>query len=112
MAHAAAENEEDSVSCVECGHVYTECRPCSGLAELEMNDGLIPTSQRPRRRRNPDEGLRWINVGGKVLRSSKIAAAQAQIEKWLKDEPEKKIIIFSQFQALYVICRPLLVSSS
>lgn len=107
MALAAAENGEDNASCVECGHVYVESRPCSGLAELEMSDGLKATSQRPRQRRSPDEGLKWMNVGGHVLRSSKTAAVQAQIEKWLKNEPEKKIIIFSQFQMVYVFCRPL-----
>lgn len=111
MALAAAENGEDNASCVECGHVYVESRPCSGLAELEMSDGLKPTSQRPRQRRSPDEGLKWMNVGGHVLRSSKTAAVQAQIEKWLKNEPEKKIIIFSQFQMVYVFCRPLKLAS-
>lgn len=102
MAHAAAENGEDNASCIECGKIYNESRPCSGLAELEMRESSIPTSKRPRQRRRPDEFLKWINAGGKVLRSSKTAAVQAQIEKWLKDEPDKKIIIFSQFHTLYV----------
>ena len=106
MAHAAAENGEDNAACVECGHVFKESRPCSGLAELEMRDSLTPTPERPRQRRDPDERLKWIDAGGNILRSSKTAAVQAQIEKWLKDEPEKKIVIFSQFQTLYVIRLP------
>lgn len=104
MAHAAAENGENNAACVECGHVYQESRPCSGLAELEIRDSLTPTSERPRQRHDPDDGLKWINVGGSILRSSKTAAVQAQIEKWLEDEPRKKIIIFSQFHTLYVLC--------
>lgn len=103
MAHAAAENGEDSAACVECGYVYQESRPCSGLAELEIRDSLTPICERPRQRRDPDESLKWINAGGNILRSSKTAAVQAQVEKWLEEEPGKKIVIFSQFQTLYVL---------
>lgn len=102
MAHAAAENGEDSASCIECGHIYAESRPCTGMAELEIRDGLSRTSETPPQRRSRNEDLKWMNAGGRILRSSKTAAVQAQIEKWLKDEPKKKIIVFSQFHALYV----------
>ena len=112
MDQAAAENGENNASCVECGHTYAESRPCSGLVELDMPDGLISTSQRSRQRCTADEGLKWMSIGGNVLRSSKTAAVQAQIEKWLKKEPGKKIIIFSQFRTLYVFWWPLILHPS
>ncbi|MCJ1469878.1 hypothetical protein MMC07_008522 [Pseudocyphellaria aurata] len=103
MAHAAAEEGEDSASCVECGHIYAESRPCTGLAELEMRDGLFPNSKTPQQGRSPNKNIKWVNAGGRILRSSKTAAVQAQIEKWLEDDPRKKIIVFSQFHTLQTI---------
>jgi SNF2 family DNA or RNA helicase len=38
-----------------------------------------------------------VSVGGPVLRSAKTKAAEAQIESWLADDPDAKIIVFTQF---------------
>jgi SNF2 family DNA or RNA helicase len=38
-----------------------------------------------------------VTVGGPVLRSAKTRAAEAQIAAWLADDPDAKIIVFTQF---------------
>ena len=111
LAYEAAKCNEEETACLECGNIYTESGPCNGLRELQLdadsNSG--PTSPEngtltaPRTRRDPEEDLKWINFQGSILPSSKTAAVQAQIEMWLKDEPNKKIIVFSQFHMLFVL---------
>lgn len=102
MALAATEKGEYETACLECGIIFKESRPCVGLVELDQGDDLTAASPgaSPRTRRDPDQDIKWINMGGRILPSSKTAAVQAQVEIWLRDEPEKKIIIFSQFHML------------
>jgi hypothetical protein len=38
-----------------------------------------------------------VSVEGPVLRSAKTKAAEAQIESWLADDPDAKILVFTQF---------------
>ena len=103
LAYEAAAKDQNEVACLVCGHFYAECSPCGGIAELEMSDGLTSISQSRGKRKDPDEDVKWINLGGRILPSSKTAAVQAQLEKWFKDDPEKKIIIFSQFHMMMKI---------
>ena len=109
LAYEAAERNEEETACLECGNIYTESGPCNGLKELQLDaegsSGMTPENgAKPvrRARRDPEQDLKWINFEGSILPSSKTAAVQAQIEMWLKNEPDKKIIVFSQFHMLFV----------
>ncbi|KAI4221368.1 MAG: hypothetical protein LQ349_007857 [Xanthoria aureola] len=104
---AAIEGEEQA-SCYECGHRFQEARSCTGIAELEMAPPVLSRATGPSilggnigPNRNTDkETMRWINYTGEVLPSTKTAAVVAQIEDWQRAEPDKKIIVFSQFHTL------------
>jgi hypothetical protein len=99
LAYEAAKRDEEQTACLDCGSIYTESRPCDGLKELQMDaEGSGRTS--PRTRKDPEQDLKWINFNGSILPSSKTAAVQAQIELWLTEEPDKKIIVFTQFHML------------
>ena len=104
LAYEAAECNQEETACLECGNIYTESGPCHGLKELQMDADSGATtpenSSTPRTRKDPEHDLKWINMTGAILPSTKTAAVMAQIDTWLKDEPEKKIIVFSQFHML------------
>ncbi|KAL8669247.1 MAG: hypothetical protein Q9168_006156, partial [Polycauliona sp. 1 TL-2023] len=103
---AAIEGEEHG-SCYECGIRFTIARSCTGIAELEMEPRIAPVTGAsclaaniaPKRNKDK-ETMRWINFGGDVLPSTKTAAVVVQIEDWQRSEPDKKIIVFSQFHTL------------
>lgn len=105
MAYEAAQEGEDHAACLECGIVYSETRPCSGLKELGYDDGVArsesgtPTSSR-RPRRDPDEDIKWVSMEGGILPSTKSTATVAQIEQWLKEDSKCKIIIFTQWHLM------------
>lgn len=100
---AVIDNEQES-TCITCAEVFTESCSCDGLKELEVEEPLLGSGDRSAKRGKKDKNadIKWIDVGGKLLPSSKTAAVEAQLEQWLTEEPEKKIIVFSQFLMLFV----------
>ncbi|KAL6719078.1 hypothetical protein ACLMJK_003313 [Lecanora helva] len=98
MAHEAAANNQDSSTCVACNEVFSESHPCTSLSELETEPTTYQDgAPKVRPKRKAKDNMKWVDLDGQILPSTKTAAVQAQIEKWLKEEPQKKIIIFSQF---------------
>lgn len=106
MAYETMKNHGSQTLCLECGEPFTESQPCNGIEELEMVD--VPTQGRSvakdRQRRKPyqKDAVRWLNLEGDVLQSSKTLAVKIQLEAWLTAEPDKKIVVFSQFLLLCV----------
>lgn len=109
LAYDASVNGNDRTSCLACGNVYHESKPCEGLKELEAGEPATLSPQpeiTPRARRlgkDPEQTMRWIDFQGQVLPSAKTAALVAQIELWFAEEPKPKIVIFSQFQLMITI---------
>ncbi|MCJ1390904.1 hypothetical protein MMC18_003765 [Xylographa bjoerkii] len=107
MAIDAANRDEDYTTCLVCSVMFTESRPCNGLKEL--GDGVCSDASqddletRPRRAKSAEDDMKWIEMDGKVLPSAKTAALVAQIEEWQKQEPESKIIVFTQFMMMIKI---------
>ncbi|MCJ1402525.1 hypothetical protein MMC11_005745 [Xylographa trunciseda] len=107
MAIEAATMNEDHAACRECGVIYTETRPASGMKELgevDVNDNSQEGPQKvSRRRRSAEEDMKWLEFEGSILPSAKTAALVAQIEEWVKEDPKSKIIVFTQFQMMRAI---------
>ena len=104
MAYEASKTDENETNCLKCGQVFTDSHPCSGIEELEMEDPAIFCStdikSKRRHRKDLESTLKWIDFGGEILPSSKTLAAQIQLERWMQEDPDKKIIVFSQFHLL------------
>ncbi|KAL8829391.1 MAG: hypothetical protein Q9170_006189 [Blastenia crenularia] len=106
MATQAAEKDEDGVHCLECNTAYTSSMPCTNVKELNYNmgAGLGEADKSPRKRHKPPKDLlKWIRKDGGTLSSTKTAAVIAQVEQWLTEEPDKKIIVFSQWHMMMQI---------
>lgn len=105
LAFEASEKGESQSTCLECSHTFIETHPCKGIEEfgLRKDSTTATATASKQKQRNLDDDIKWINLEGKLLPSSKISAVQAQIERWLEEDPEKKIIIFSQFYTVSVI---------
>lgn len=118
MAYESSQQEEQRVSCLECGTLYDEASRCCGLEELGFNSPS--TLARVEKHRNvmnskatkkkgkkssaeleensEEEDIDWIDgVDGAMLPSSKTTATKALILTWLKKDPNTKIIIYTQF---------------
>lgn len=92
--------------CVECSTFYTEVSRCeSALDDLnnftsaatgDSNDGSFGVKQKVGRKKKPDYG-KWINMRGEMLPSAKTIGLKAQILTWIEEDPDVKIIVYSQF---------------
>lgn len=106
MAYEASKREETSTMCLVCNKEFSESQPCNGIEEIEMENtsplGSSLAQNRPRRRKHQKDAVRWLDIEGDVLQSSKTMAVQIQLESWLNEEPGEKIIVFSQFYLLFV----------
>jgi hypothetical protein len=107
MAAMAASENQDNASCLECGTIFGSTEPCNGLKELRLDEpAFTPTesSRSPRRtRRLPGDDLKWVDLDGEVLPSTKTAAVMVQLESWIKDHPDEKIIVFTQWLLVCVL---------
>lgn len=102
----AVEKGEPKSACLECGQYIASSYSCRGIEELDLQKDItstaIKTSKQRRKQKDQDEEIKWINLNGKLLPSSKISAVQAQVDKWLQEDRTKKIVIFGQFLPLSV----------
>lgn len=100
MVTLAAEQDEGA-KCVVCQDVFNGSEPCAGVKELnhDMGTGFDAEGNvaKKKRHRPPKDLLKWIRKDGGVLPSTKSAAVVDQIDKWLTEDPDKKIIVFSQW---------------
>ncbi|KAI9852139.1 MAG: hypothetical protein M1838_001763 [Thelocarpon superellum] len=97
------------------GEAYTKCPECqhafSGLTPYTLLQANVDParSASPAADTNEDAGRKgrgkkskdlWMNQSGDLLPSAKTIALKAQILDWMKDGPNDKIIIFTQWRLM------------
>ena len=103
LAYDACNKGLDTTDCRECGTNFARSEPCSGLKELQLDDFLdLTPNLAGRRGRKTKVNMSWVAYDDNLVLSTKTIGVQAQIIKWLAEDPEAKIIIFSEFHMMYV----------
>lgn len=109
LAASAHRKLREQVQCIECGIVFHDARPCE--RELEefsaggnpstgsSEDSSSSTGSSKKKKKKP-ELENWLYMKGEVLPSSKTVALKAQIMTWIAEDPDVKIIVYSQFIAM------------
>ncbi|KAL8692613.1 MAG: hypothetical protein Q9218_002400 [Villophora microphyllina] len=110
MQQNAAAAGDEGAACHQCAQVFEKATCCSGIDELEMDAAATPAMSP--RRKAAKEDLKWIDQAGQILPSTKTAAVCAQIEEWQQKEPDKKIIVFSQFHDLMTVLSKMFTQRS
>ncbi|KAI9694114.1 MAG: hypothetical protein M1822_003385 [Bathelium mastoideum] len=119
MHHEAARQGEDSAACLSCGAIFRESKACAGLNELgyskyDHEDEQSNTTSRksksgtslnssPDAEKRDEESMAWIFKEGEILPSSKVTMVALTVDDWLKEDPNKKIIIFTQWRLMIKI---------
>ncbi|TLD37757.1 putative serine/threonine-protein phosphatase [Venturia nashicola] len=118
MGEDAAMQGMGRARCVVCHTVYTSTSPCDEMNFDQDKDGLDDDSMdgysdqellRPKPKKNKkkrpmfvEKAKDWIDLadGNDILPSAKTLAIKAQIINWLQEDPQMKIIIYTQFMAM------------
>ena len=103
MAHRASAKNQDGTPCLACGVVFAGAQSCVGLKELEWDDCWLLNEMAGRKTGSKKVNMEWVTYENKLVMSAKTTAVRNQIEQWLEEEPDKKIIIFSQFHMIMQI---------
>ncbi len=111
LGYEASVLDLDQTACFKCATIYTECMPCEGLKELEMPD-LSASVFQNNKNKVPEKKKFKLTMNyvdskehGLVL-STKTLAVKAQLEKWIRDDPDRKIIVFTEWlMVMHVLSR-------
>lgn len=116
MGEEAALRGQSGARCVVCHTIYTSTSPCGQKDFNQNNKGYDddsmdnfsdqellrrkPKKTKKRQQPGPDKSKDWIDKaeGNDILSSSKTLAIKAQILNWLQEDPNLKIIIYTQFR--------------
>lgn len=101
MAYEASENDMDGTPCLKCSTAYNECESCEGLKELDVPD-LSASIFQDGKEQAPKKGkfklnMNWVDSNDDILLSTKPVAVVAQLERWIAEDPESKIIVFTEW---------------
>jgi len=115
----AAETEKEHSNCKVCGQYFHYSQRCRDreqedgdeIEELEGYTGGVFRNTRSKAKEGPvkerfrpeREELKqnWLSLGGRnVLPSAKTIAIKAQVLNWIQENPNVKIIIYTQFLAM------------
>ena len=111
LAYEASDLDLDQTPCHKCGTIFTESQPCEGLKELEIRD-LSESVFQGDKDKAPEKKKFKLTMNyvdskdhGLVL-STKTLAVKVQLEKWIRDEPDRKIIVFTEWlMVMHVLSR-------
>ena len=111
LAYEAAQLDLDETACHKCGTIYTESVPCEGLKELEICDLSASVFQGEKDKAPVKKKFKLTmdyvdsEEYGVVL-STKTLAVKAQLEKWIREDPNRKIIVFTEWlMVMHVLAR-------
>jgi hypothetical protein len=105
----AAEVGKTSSPCKTCGKTPRSIQPCmlddvdpiEAVAQGTRSKKATKSAEQKERRDREDISEDWLSLAGAdVLPSAKTLAIKAQILNWRKENPEVKIIIYTQFLAM------------
>ncbi|KAF3003413.1 hypothetical protein E8E13_000292 [Curvularia kusanoi] len=105
---SAAEKGVPNGTCKACGTVFAACIPCEEHEEDATGPSRGTRNKAAQQKRKERERLDrediaddWLELGGsEVLPSAKTLAIKSQILNWMSENPNVKIIIYTQFLAM------------
>ncbi|KAL9102689.1 MAG: hypothetical protein Q9163_002180 [Psora crenata] len=101
LAYDACQKHLDKTPCRECGTSFANSEPCGDLQELQIDNftDIVPNLAA---RRDPHRKvvMKWVDYEDKLVLSTKTKGVRSQLIKWLAEDPDKKIIVFSQFHMM------------
>lgn len=101
IAHEAARMDLGQTPCSKCGTTYTEAVACGSLKELQIRDLSASVFQDGKEKAPTKKPfkltMRYVDSKDGLVLSTKCAAVKAQLAKWVAEDRDRKIIVFSDW---------------
>ncbi|KAL9127399.1 MAG: hypothetical protein Q9217_003717 [Psora testacea] len=104
QASEAAVKDQDRSECSKCGTTFSESIPCDGLKELEIPDLAATVLQNEKEKAPIKKKYQltkdYVDSNDKLLLSTKVAAVKSQLKAWIGQDPDAKIIVFTEWHMI------------
>ena len=101
LAYNASQQDQDETPCAKCGEFFTESQPCEDLKELQIRDLSASIFQGNKEKTDEKKPFKltmtYIDSKEGLLLSTKVAAVKVQLEKWIEEDPDGRIIVFTEW---------------
>lgn len=105
VQHEAAAQGEDGAQCVECGQMFNMSEECGDIIN-NMRFEDVKTTKKSKKDASGGDIESWTDRKGKLYLSAKAIAVKAQIEHWLAQDKNAKIIVYTQWLSMvHIISR-------
>ena len=104
----AGGRDKDHAECAKCEKVFKKSESCAGLRELEsLRDMSATCFQQNSNDKAPIKkkfklSMKHVDKDNKLVLSTKLVAVKKQIEDWIRQDPNVKIIVFSDWLMTWV----------
>ena len=105
----SAERGLDTTSCPHCGKIFLGSKRYTNQEAQPTRASVTSAKSSPDSRsqsKGAESGSRtldWLDGSEELLSSAKLAALKTQISTWLREAPEDKIVVFTQFHLMVII---------
>ncbi len=103
MAYEASRNDQDRTACEKCKKPFTTSESCEGLKELDVEDLTDKIAEEGSKKKPFKLTMDYVDHEDKILLSTKTTAVIKLLEQWIKDNPDRKIIVFSEWHLVFVL---------
>lgn len=105
LSYEAQQAGRTSSCCLICGQDIRALRDYGEIPNQPSSQDSPTDKDYKKFRSSRREALRlaikkWVDVDGNVVHSTKTQAIKAQVLQWLEEDPDGKIIIYSQFRTV------------
>ncbi|KAK4694056.1 hypothetical protein P7C71_g3458, partial [Lecanoromycetidae sp. Uapishka_2] len=101
LAYEASQNDQDRTACEKCKQLFTSSESCEGLKELDVEDLTDKIAEEGTKKPRFQLTMGYVDHEDKILLSTKTTAVVKLLEQWLKDNPDRKIIVFSEWHLVW-----------
>lgn len=83
--------------CCECQNPMTGAANMTAFNHIENEPEYLHSRSLPRAKKMKEEGISWPSIAGAESLSTKVQAITSTLEKWIEEDAEAKIVIFTLF---------------
>lgn len=110
MTYEAGIRGKEKATCLECDALFAGSEACQGFEQAASTTASEHSSRPERANRgvlqSADEDVDWLSLTTSTLPSAKTLGIKAQCLRWHEQDPEAKIVIFTQFKGMISVNFP------
>jgi SNF2 family DNA or RNA helicase len=111
ISDEASQRHKVFAMCVCCDSPFVAYEPCQGFEQATQVASTKTTGDAGGHVPSAEEDDSWLELGSGTISSTKTTAIRAQCQRWQHEDPDAKIVIFTQFRGMITVSYSLMSST-